>query len=306
MSCPNPAPWPSWAWLRSSESLFHGIGANNQPVSPAVLQLTHGGLARHESLIQTLALLLAYLAVVLWERRQPLHPYDADDRWRITGNFGLLFINHAAPFSIVPMVTALSSWAASVMTVGWLNAVHAPRWMMFAMAVVALDLTGWVVHWAMHKVGPLWRVHRVHHSDLRFDSSLGFRFHPLELALMAAANAAVVMALGLPLEAVLISGVITTLHNFFGHANASPAIEFERRLRRWLITPDLHRVHHSAQIADSMSNFGIVFSWWDRLAGTYRAPADQPPSAFGLDDVRDPRSLSLARLLIMPFRRLLR
>ena len=183
------------------------------------------GLARHESLIQTLALLLAYLAVVLWERRQPLHPYDADDRWRITGNFGLLFINHAAPFFIVPMVTALSSWAASVMTVGWLNAVHAPRWMMFAMAVVALDLTGWVVHWAMHKVGPLWRV---------------------------------------------------------------------------------HRVHHSAQIADSMSNFGIVFSWWDRLAGTYRAPADQPPSAFGLGDVRDPRSLSLARLLIMPFRRLLR
>jgi sterol desaturase/sphingolipid hydroxylase (fatty acid hydroxylase superfamily) len=261
------------------------------------------GLARHESLIQTLALLLAFLAVVLWERLRPLLHYDADDRWRITSNFGLLVINHAAPILIVPVVTVLSSWAASIMSMGWLNAVHAPRWMMFTMAVVALDLTGWVVQCAMHKVGPLWRVHRVHHSDLRFDSSLGFRFHPLEPALMAAANAAVVTALGLPLEAVLLSGVITTLHNFFGHANASPAVNVERRLRPWLITPDLHRVHHSAAIADSMSNFGIVFSWWDRLAGTYRAPAARVPSAFGLDLVRDPRRLSLVRLLILPFMR---
>ncbi|MDO9315928.1 MAG: sterol desaturase family protein [Burkholderiaceae bacterium] len=263
------------------------------------------GLARHESLIQTLALLLAYLAVVLWERLRPLLSYDADDRWRMTSNFGLLVINHAAPLFVVPVVTAFSSWAASMMNVGWLNAVHAPRWMMFAMAVVALDLTGWVVHRAMHKVGPLWQVHRVHHSDLRFDSSLGFRFHPVEPALMAAANAAVVMVLGLPLEAVFLSGVITTLHNFFGHANASPADNVERGLRTWLITPDLHRVHHSAHIADSMSNFGIVFSWWDRLAGTYRAPAAKAPSDFGLDDVRDPRRLSLVSLLIMPFRRLL-
>lgn len=259
------------------------------------------GLARHESLIQTLALLLAFLAVVLWERLRPLLPYDADDRERLTSNFGLLIVNHAAPFFVVPMVTALSSWVAAMMTVGWLNTVHAPRWMMFAIAVLALDLTGWAVHRAMHKVGPLWRVHRVHHSDLRFDSSLGFRFHPVELAVMATVNAAVVMALGLPLEAVLLSGVITTLHNFFGHANASPTFNVERRLRPWLITPDLHRVHHSARMADSMRNFGIVFSWWDRLAGTYRAPMAKSPSAFGLDDVRDPRRLSLIRLLVMPF-----
>jgi sterol desaturase/sphingolipid hydroxylase (fatty acid hydroxylase superfamily) len=261
------------------------------------------GLARHESLIQTLALVLAYLAVVLWERLRPLLRYDADDRWRLAGNFGLLVVNHAVPFLVVPVVAALGSWAASGLNLGWLNAVHAPRWLMFMVAVVALDLTGWLVHWSMHKVGPLWRVHRVHHSDLRFDSSLGFRFHPLEPALMAAASAAVVMALGLPLEAVLLSGVITTLHNFFGHANASPATNVERRLRAWIITPDLHRVHHSADIANSMSNFGIVFSWWDRLAGTYRAPAAEAPSNFGLGEERDPRRLSLARLLLMPFRR---
>jgi sterol desaturase/sphingolipid hydroxylase (fatty acid hydroxylase superfamily) len=262
------------------------------------------GLARHESLIQTLALLLAYLAVLLWERLRPLLPYSADDRWRLTSNFGLLVINHAAPVFVVPVVTALSSWAASTLNVGWLNAVHAPRWMVFVTAVVALDLTGWVVHRAMHKVGPLWRVHRVHHSDLRFDSSLGFRFHPVEPALMAAASAVVVMVLGLPLEAVLISSVIATLHNFLAHANASLPVNVERRLRTGFITPDLHRVHHSAHTADSMSNFGIVFSWWDRLAGTYRAPAAKAPSTFGLADARDPRRLSLARLLIMPFSRL--
>lgn len=259
------------------------------------------GLARHESQIQALALLLAFLAVVLWERLRPLLPYDADDRSRLTSNFGLLVINHAAPFLVVPMVTALSSWAASMMTLGWLNVVHAPRWTMFVIAVVALDLTGWAVHWSMHKVGPLWQVHRVHHSDLRFDSSLGFRFHPVEVALMATANAAVVIALGLPLEAVVLSGVITTLHNFFGHANASPTVNVERWLRAWIVTPDLHRVHHSADSVESMSNFGIVFSWWDRLAGTYRAPTARSPLAFGLDEVRDSRRLSLVRLLIMPF-----
>ncbi len=260
------------------------------------------GLVGHASLIQTLALLFSYLVVVVWERLRPLLDF-ADDRGRVVSNFGLLVINHALPYLLVPAVTAASSWAASSFGLGLLRESDAPLLVMLAIGVVALDLNGWIVHLAMHKLGPLWRIHRVHHSDLQFDSSLGLRFHPAEIVLLAVANALVVVVLGLPLEAVLLSGVITTLHNFFGHANASLDPGAEGWLRRFIITPNLHRVHHSTGAADSMSNYGITLSCWDRLAGTYRAPAGTGPSDFGLGVERDPSRLSLARLLVMPFRK---
>jgi sterol desaturase/sphingolipid hydroxylase (fatty acid hydroxylase superfamily) len=261
------------------------------------------GLVGHAPLIQTLALLLAYLAVLLWEKLRPLLRYGADDRQRWTSNFGLLFINHGLPYLLVPVVAAVSAWAAPAFGLGLLRNVGVPAWLMLVVAVLALDLSGWILHWSMHKLGPLWRIHRVHHSDLQFDSSLGFRFHPAEVALVALVNAVVVVVLGLPLEAVLLSAVITNVHNFFGHANARLDPGAESGLRRIVITPDLHRLHHSACVADYMSNFGIVFSWWDRLAGTYRAPVGSGPREFGLDVERDPRRLSLARLLAMPLQR---
>lgn len=260
-------------------------------------------LAEHASLIQTLALVLAYVAVTLWEQRRPLLPYGRDDRGRIVSNFGLLVTNHALPYLLVPLIAAVSAWLASALSIGLLNRVDAPLAVALFVGFIALDLAGWLLHRAMHRQALLWRVHKVHHSDLQFDSSLGFRFHPGEVALLALTNAVVVVVLGLPLEAVLLTGVITTLHNFFGHANASPGARVEQQLRRLIITPDLHRVHHSADASDAMHNFGIVLSWWDRLAGTYRVPTGHGPSEFGLDELRDPQRLSLPRLLAMPFMR---
>jgi sterol desaturase/sphingolipid hydroxylase (fatty acid hydroxylase superfamily) len=261
------------------------------------------GLTAHASPIQTLALVAAYAATVVWERRRARLAYGRDDRRRLTGNLGLLAVNQVLPFLLLPMTAAFSAWIAAVLGLGLLDGAGLPFLPVLLVAIVALDLAGWIVHWAMHRLAPLWRIHRVHHSDLRFDSSLGFRFHPGEVALVALANTAVIVVVGLPLEAVLLSGVIATLHNFFGHANAGLGPVAERRARRVIITPDLHRVHHSADAGDAMHNFGIVLSCWDRLAGTYRAPVGAGPTDFGLDTERDPQRLSLWRLLAMPFLR---
>lgn len=259
-------------------------------------------LETYASLIGTLALLLGYVLAVLWERRRPIVGYGPDDRQRSVSNFGLLLVNHALPYLTVPLIAALSAWTAGRLGLGLLHHVELPLPLVLVIGFVAYDCVGWAVHWAMHRFALLWRVHRVHHSDLRFDSSLGFRFHPLEVLLMSVAHASVVLLLGLPLEAVVLAGVLTTLHNFFGHANARPGDGVEHALRRVVITPDLHRVHHSADMADAMHNYGIVLSWWDRLARTYRAPAIHGPQRFGLDELREPARLSLPRLLLMPFR----
>ncbi len=258
----------------------------------------------HASLIETLALLGAFLCVALWERASPHLSYEAVDRWRLSSNIGLMLINHAVPYLLLPVTAALAAWVASAHAFGILNGHGLRLGVLIVIAVLAIDFVGWAVHLAMHRFGPLWRIHQVHHSDVQFDSLLGFRFHPAEVFLQALANAVAVALLGLPVEAVLISALITNSHNFFGHANASLNRRAERWLQMLVVTPDVHRVHHSSDATDFTQNFGIVFTWWDRLAGTYRAPVGNGPSNFGLDAPGRPAGQSLGRLLVMPLSRL--
>lgn len=253
------------------------------------------------SLTVTAGALLAYLVTIGWERLRPLLPPDDDGPARWAGNFGLLLVNHAVPFLVLPAITAFAAWWAAAP--GLLPAFDLPLWVGVLLALAALDLKGWLLHWALHRVPALWRVHQVHHSDLRFDATLAFRFHPGEAALVALTSSLVVIVLGLPAEAVLASGLLGALHNVFVHANASLGGHVEAAVRRVFVTPDLHRVHHSAVVEDSMRNFGIVFSFWDRLFGTWRTPVGSGPRMFGLEAERDPLRLSLPRLLLMPLRR---
>lgn len=262
------------------------------------------GLVENASLIITASALFAYVMSLLWEHARPVLPPDAADaslRW--AGNFGLLLVNHAVPYFVVPLITAFAAWWAKALGLGLLPALHAPFWLALPIAFVALDLMGWLLHRAMHRYAWLWRVHQVHHSDLRFDAALAFRFHPGEVALVALTSSLVAVALGLPVEAVLASSLVGALHNVFVHANARLGAGLERAVRRVFVTPDLHRVHHSADLSDSMHNYGIVFSAWDRLFRTWRTPVDAGPCSFGISAERDPARLSLPRLLLMPFRR---
>lgn len=260
-------------------------------------------LLEHSGMALSLMLAASFVAAALWERWRPLVSFAGDDRPRWCGNIGLLFIGHALAYGLVPLVAWLSALLAQALGLGLLPWLHTPWLLAILVAVLALDLAGWVWHRLMHRMRWLWRVHRVHHSDMAFDSSLGFRFHPFEIIFVALGNGVVSAALGLPPEGVLLSALLTTAHNFFGHANAALPPQLERALRWLLITPDLHRVHHAANMDDSMHNFSIVFSWWDRLFGSYREPLAFEPEGFGLGDERDPQQLGLPRLLWMPLER---
>jgi sterol desaturase/sphingolipid hydroxylase (fatty acid hydroxylase superfamily) len=169
--------------------------------------------------------------------------------------------------------------------------------------VVLLDLSIYFQHVMFHAVPTLWRLHRVHHADLDFDVTTGIRFHPFEILLSTLIKCAAVAAIGAPAIAVLVFEVLLSATSVFNHANASVPAGAERWLRCLVVTPDMHRVHHSIRYDESSSNFGFNLPWWDRLFGTYKAEpaAGHEAMIIGVDAFRDPEERRLSRLLLQPF-----
>jgi len=189
---------------------------------------------------------------------------------------------------------------------GWglVHWLQVPLWLAVPLCVVALDALIYFQHRLFHAVPWLWRLHRMHHADLELDVTSGLRFHPLEILLSMAIKVAAVVVLGAPALAVLLFEVILNATSMFNHGN----VRLPRRLDRWLrlvvVTPDMHRVHHSWLRHETDSNFGFNLPWWDRLFGTYR---DQPEQGhlgmtIGLEQFRDPGELRLDRMLLQPWR----
>jgi len=188
---------------------------------------------------------------------------------------------------------------------GWgvFNLLAVPAWVATPAAVILLDLVIYGQHVMFHAVPVLWRLHRMHHADLEFDVTTGLRFHPVEILLSMAIKLAAIMAFGAPPLAVLIFEVLLNATSLFNHANIR--VPLDRLLRLVVVTPDMHRVHHSIERRETDSNFGFNLPWWDRLFGTYRAqPAlGHQGMTIGIDRFRDPRELRLDRMLWQPFRR---
>jgi sterol desaturase/sphingolipid hydroxylase (fatty acid hydroxylase superfamily) len=189
---------------------------------------------------------------------------------------------------------------------GWglMNAVAAPAWIAVPVSVLLLDLAIYLQHVAFHAVPALWRLHRMHHADLDIDVTTGLRFHPIEIVLSMGIKLAVVTALGAPAVAVLVFEVLLNATSMFNHANLRLPQPIDRALRWLVVTPDMHRVHHSVAVAETNSNYGFNLPWWDRLFGTYR---DQPAAGhdgmtIGVERFRSPRDLMLDRMLLQPFR----
>jgi sterol desaturase/sphingolipid hydroxylase (fatty acid hydroxylase superfamily) len=153
-------------------------------------------------------------------------------------------------------------------------------------------------------VPALWRLHRVHHTDLDVDVTTGTRFHPIEILISTGIKCAAVAAIGAPPVAVLIFEVLLNATAVFNHANARLPAALDRWLRMLVVTPDMHRVHHSIVYNETNSNFGFNLPWWDRLFGTYRAQpaAGQERMTLGVDAFRSPEALRIDRLLVQPFR----
>jgi sterol desaturase/sphingolipid hydroxylase (fatty acid hydroxylase superfamily) len=188
---------------------------------------------------------------------------------------------------------------------GWglLNAFYIPPAIAIGLAVIVLDLAMYFQHVMLHAVPTLWRLHRVHHSDIDIDVTTGIRFHPIEIVLSTAIKCAAVAAIGAPAMAVLAFEVLLNATSMFNHANVAMSTWLDRALRWLVVTPDMHRVHHSVDYNESSSNFGFNLPWWDHLFATYRASPRVVHEAMtvGVDAFRSVEDLRLDRLLIQPF-----
>jgi sterol desaturase/sphingolipid hydroxylase (fatty acid hydroxylase superfamily) len=173
-------------------------------------------------------------------------------------------------------------------------------------AFLILDFAVWLEHLASHKIPILWRIHRMHHADTGFDVTTGLRFHPLEIVLSMIWKAAVVVALGAPALAVLIFEIVLNGTAMFNHSNIDLPLGLDRHLRKVVVTPDMHRVHHSIIRRETDSNYGFNFPFWDRLFHTYNAQPARGHEAMdiGLANWRDSRTARLGWALLLPFRRL--
>ena len=172
----------------------------------------------------------------------------------------------------------------------------------FVAGVVLLDLFIYLQHLMLHAVPLLWRLHRVHHADIDVDVTTGSRFHPGEILLSMLFKIAAISALGPPAAAVLLFEVLLNVGSMFNHANLRLAPGLDRTLRLFVVTPDMHRVHHSAWAAETNTNFGFTFPWWDHLCGTYRAQpaAGHQAMTLGLTSFREPACSRLDKTLLQP------
>lgn len=203
--------------------------------------------------------------------------------------------------------TAAVSLALVAEANGWglLNLVAAPMWLAIPAAIILLDLVIYGQHVLFHAVPVLWRVHRMHHADLDIDVTTGIRFHPVEILLSMVIKLGAVVVLGAPALAVMIFEIVLNATAMFNHSNIRLPEAVDRRLRRIVVTPDMHRVHHSIEARETGSNFGFNLPWWDRLFGTYRAQpaAGHEGMTIGLPVFREWADLRLHRMLIQPLRR---
>jgi len=259
----------------------------------------------HEKAIR-LGAFFGVLAVMgLWETFAPRRAVTVSKPVRWLNNLGLVFFNTALLRLIFP--AAAVGMAAFASRQGWgvFNYLDAPAWLAVVVSVVALDFVIYLQHVMMHAVPALWRLHRMHHADLDFDVTTGTRFHPLEMILSMLIKFATIAVLGPPVIAVVIFEVLLSGAAMFNHGNVSlpPALD---RVARWIVvTPDMHRVHHSVEDDEANSNFGFNLPWWDRLFGTYR---DQPRAGhdgmtIGIHKYRTPGAVTwLPGMLWLPFR----
>jgi sterol desaturase/sphingolipid hydroxylase (fatty acid hydroxylase superfamily) len=189
---------------------------------------------------------------------------------------------------------------------GWglLNQLSIPTWIVTILAVLALDFAIYLQHVLFHAVPALWRLHRVHHADLEFDVTTGVRFHPFEIVISMAIKLLLILALGPSAMAVLIFEILLNGTSLFNHSNVRLPSRLDAVLRLFIVTPDMHRVHHSILPSETNSNFGFNLPWWDWILGTYLAQpsAGHTGMTIGIEQFRTGRDLWLDRLLFQPFR----
>ena len=245
-----------------------------------------------------------FTLMALWEVRTPRRKQTQSRRVRWPGNLGIVVLNTLLLRVTFPVAAMGVATLAERQGWGLLNVLVMPGWLAVLLAVIILDLIIYLQHVMFHAVPAFWRLHRMHHADLDFDVTTAARFHPVEILLSMLIKMGAVAALGVPVLAVLLFEVLLNATATFNHSNVSIPRSVDRILRWFIVTPDMHRVHHSIIARETNSNFGFNLPWWDRLMGTYQ---DQPEAGhenmtIGLTQFRNTEELRLDRMLLQPFR----
>jgi sterol desaturase/sphingolipid hydroxylase (fatty acid hydroxylase superfamily) len=243
------------------------------------------------------------IAMFLWELIAPRRPLTASKIVRWASNLGLVFIDSIVARLVFP--TALVGIALLAQQQGWglLNQLELSVLLKIIFSVLVLDLAIYLQHVMFHSAPLLWRLHMVHHSDMDIDVTTGVRFHPIEILLSMGIKTVVVVLIGAPAASVLIFEIILNGTSMFNHGNVRYPQQIDAFLRLLVVTPEMHRVHHSTIRWETNSNLGFSFPWWDRLFGTYRP---QPAKGhlemtIGLDQYKEPQKLTFLWLIALPF-----
>lgn len=246
----------------------------------------------------------AFSLMAVWEVLAPRRAQALLRRSRWPGNISMVFLNTLLLRVLMPVAAIDLALNAENAHWGLFNLLQLPSWLAIVLAVIALDLAIYLQHVMFHAVPLLWRLHRMHHADQGFDVTTGSRFHSLEIILSMLIKLLLIAALGPPAVAVLIFEVLLNALAMFNHANIALPLALDRWLRYGIVTPDMHRVHHSIYPDETNSNFGFNLSLWDRCLGTYRAqPRDgHQGMTIGINAFRTPRDQRLDQMLIQPLR----
>lgn len=252
-----------------------------------------------------LALFLSVLIIcALWEWVVPRKALTQSKRVRWLNNIGLVGLNSLLLPLLLPILAIEAAYRSQTAQFGVFNWVELPVWFEIVLAIILLDFAIYLQHLLFHRVPLLWRLHRMHHSDQDIDVTTGARFHPIEIILSMLIKVTVVYTLGISPIAVLLFEIVLNASAMFNHSNARLPRQLDKSLRRAIVTPDMHRVHHSIITKETHSNFGFFLSIWDRWFGTYIAQpeAGHDKVEIGIPLFRKGEEQRLDKMLTQPFR----
>ena len=261
-------------------------------------------LVANELLIRLAAFAGIFAVMAAWEILAPCRDQKLGRGTRWPSNIGIVILDAVLVRLVFPITAVGLALVAEARGWGLFYVLDLPTWFSVPLAVMALDLAIYLQHVLFHAVPTLWRLHRMHHADLELDVTTGTRFHPIEIILSMGIKLGAVAAMGVPAVAVLAFEVLLNATSIFNHSNVRIPAWVDRGLRWIVVTPDMHRVHHSILAPETNSNFGFNLPWWDRLFGTYR---DQPAAGhlgmtIGIEQFREPAEQRLGCMLTQPFR----
>ena len=258
-----------------------------------------------ETAIRLAAFLVIFATMAVLEQSLPRREANAAKgaRWRT--NLAMVIVDSIVLRIVFPMAAVGTAIWAEQRGYGLFPMIETPGLIAGIIAFAVLDFAVWLEHLASHKIPILWRIHRMHHSDIDFDVTTALRFHPLEIIISMVWKAGVVIALGAPVLAVLAFEIVLNGAAMFNHSNVKLPLAADKMLRWLIVTPDMHRIHHSIRYHEMDSNYGFNFAFWDRLFGTYSLDPQDGHSGMtiGLPDYQDAAPTGLIWSLILPFRR---